>query len=71
MRLPLQVTLQELIHRRSTMRTNLLATRMEIDEEEEAGLHCKMSPLWWLGSTTKVCVHVPLSRIDLLIIEVW
>jgi hypothetical protein len=55
------------------MRTNLLATRMEIDEEEEeaAGLHCKTSPLWWLGSTMKVCVHVPLSRIDLLIIEVW
>jgi hypothetical protein len=66
----MQATLEELIHRRSTMGTNLLDTHREIMKEEEAGLRCKTPPHWWLGTTTSVYIPVPLSRIDLLIIEV-
>jgi hypothetical protein len=42
--IPLQAILEELIHRRSTMGTNLLDTRREIDKEEEAGPRCKTPP---------------------------
>jgi hypothetical protein len=42
--IPLQATLEELIHRRSTTGTNLLDTSREIEKEEEAGLHCKTPP---------------------------
>jgi hypothetical protein len=52
------------IHHRSTARTSLLDTRREIEEEEEVGLRCKMSPRWWLWTTMKVCISIPLSRID-------
>jgi hypothetical protein len=40
---PLQVTLEELIHRRSTTGTILLDTRREIEKEEETDLRCKTS----------------------------
>jgi hypothetical protein len=69
--IPLQAILEELIHRRSTMGTNLLDTRREIDKEEEAGPRCKTPPQWWLGTTTTICIPIPLSRIDLLIIEIF
>jgi hypothetical protein len=36
--------LEELIHHRSTMGTNLLDTSREIDKKEEAGLRCKTPP---------------------------
>jgi hypothetical protein len=36
--------LEELIHRRSTMGTNLLDTIREIDKKEEADLRCKTPP---------------------------
>jgi hypothetical protein len=42
--IPMQATLEELIHRRSTMGTNLLDTHREIMKEEEAGLRCKTPP---------------------------
>jgi hypothetical protein len=41
--IPLQATLEELFHRRSTTGTNLLAKRRDI-EKEEAGLRCKTPP---------------------------
>jgi hypothetical protein len=41
---PLQETLDELIHRRLTTGTNLLDTHREIEKDEEAGLCCKTLP---------------------------